>query len=261
MDLISATKKSTNGATLPNSDNIPVAHIDELYSIRGARMLSDDIMDGKALIRKLVAIYHAASQLEDGTVLIWMDVDTRVGDGGFDKLWYDFVTSRDITYIPEVLCRSELDGIKRVQDLPPYCIDYRVESGVMAITLSATTRELLHRALEWYDGRMLTLGRNCLQKTDKDKDKDKDKSSSSSAGKETQIDATLSCDGPKHQWLWRRNNIGLNDIYVLAHVLHDMKSLRHGWFGNERWTCENPREGGKPWLGQCQPVRAVALLL
>ena len=180
MELVSATKSSSKGATIPNSD-IPVAHIDELYSVPGTRMLSDDIMDGrnwvkrcdgfalhtllcygnpppshplphttgKALIRKLVAIYHAASQLEDGTVLIWMDVDTRVGNDGFDKLWYDFVTSRDITYIPEVLCRSELATIKTVSELPPYCVDYRIESGVMAITLSATTRELLHKALEW----------------------------------------------------------------------------------------------------------------
>ena len=49
--------------------DLPVAHIDELYAVNGARMLSDDIMDGKALIRKLVALYHAASQLEDGTVI------------------------------------------------------------------------------------------------------------------------------------------------------------------------------------------------
>jgi hypothetical protein len=37
--------------------------IDQLYNIPGVRGLSDDIMDGKALIRKLVAIYHAAVML------------------------------------------------------------------------------------------------------------------------------------------------------------------------------------------------------
>jgi hypothetical protein len=43
--------------------------IDQLYNIPGVRGLSDDIMDGKALIRKLVGIYHAAVQLP-GTVKI-----------------------------------------------------------------------------------------------------------------------------------------------------------------------------------------------
>jgi hypothetical protein len=37
-------------------------------------------------------------------------------------------------------CRQELLGKKSIEELPGYCIDYRVESGVMAYTLSERTR-------------------------------------------------------------------------------------------------------------------------
>jgi hypothetical protein len=214
-------------------------HIDDLYQVKGVRGLSDDIMDGKALVRKLVSIYHAASQLPDGALIVWVDVDTIVSDRGFDKRWYDFVMSRDITYISESLCRSELASLKTIADLPPYCVDYRVESGVMAITVSPKIREFLHTTLTWYDGRMLELAKECLVQSPPAK-----------------------CAAPAN--LWRRNNIGLNDIYVLAHTLHDTKDLKHGWFANERWTCggdyhkldNGPNKGQEmPWLGQCQPCK------
>jgi hypothetical protein len=68
-----------------------------------------------------------------------VDVDTAV-HSGFDDRWYDFVQSRDITYIPEMQCRHELEGKKAIEELPAYCVDYRVESGVMAYTLSDKTR-------------------------------------------------------------------------------------------------------------------------
>jgi hypothetical protein len=213
-------------------------HIDDVYQVQGVRGLSDDIMDGKALVRKLVAINHAASQLPDGALIVWVDVDTIVSSRPFDKRWYDFVMSRDITYISESLCRSELAGLKTIEDLPAFCVDYRVESGVMAIKLSPTIREFLHTALSWYDGRMLQLAKDCL----------------------TPSSLPEKCAGAKN--MWRRNNIGLNDIYVLAQVLHDHKGLKHGWFANERWTCggqyhklDDGRNKGKemPWLGQCQP--------
>ena len=114
--------------------------------------------------------------------------------------------------------------------LPVYCSDYRIESGVMALTLSDKIRMFLRATLNWYDGPMLALARKCLvtDKTHKD------------------------CTGVN---LWRRNNIGLNDIYVLAQALHDFTKehgLKHGWFANERWTCER-MNNGKPFWGQCQP--------
>lgn len=212
--------------------------IDDFYRIPGVRGLSDRIMDGKALVRKLAAISHAAAQLPDGALLVWVDVDTRVDERELDQRWYDFVMSRDITYIAESLCRSEVAGVKSVEELPPYCLDYRVESGVMAIRVSPTMRNFFHSALEWYDGRMLDLARECLQ-TEAPPDK---------------------CTGAKGTW--RRNNIGLNDIYVLAQVLHDTQGLKHGWFATERQTCEGGAhkiDVGKhagssmPWLGQCAP--------
>jgi hypothetical protein len=216
-------------------------HIDDLYRISGVRGLSDHIMDGKALVRKLAALSHAASQLPDGALLVWLDVDTAV-EMELDQRWYDFVMSRDITYIAESLCRSEVAGVKSIEELPPYCLDYRVESGVMAIRVSPTMREFFHNALEWYDGRMLDLARQCLQ-TEAPPEK---------------------CTGAKGTW--RRNNIGLNDIYVLAQVLHDTQGLKHGWFATIWQTCEGGPEGGAhvvdvgkhagstmPWLGQCAP--------
>jgi hypothetical protein len=95
-------------------------------------------------------------------------------------------------------------------------------------------------ALNWYDGPMLQLAKKCLA------------SDGTGGGR---YKSHPDCSGSN---VWRRNNIGLNDIYVLAHVLHDHKDIKHGWFANERWTCERPAEGNTPWFGQCQPCKNAA---
>ena len=205
--------------------------ITKVYDIEGTRSLSEDIYDGKALIRKLSSLYHAASQLADGTTLIWVDVDTNV-NAEFDDMWRKFVSSRDITYIPELTCTHELDDKFSIDELPQYCQDFRIESGIMALTVSDRIREFLAECLRWYDGKMLTLATKCLAKVDKLKPEE--------------------CQIP-----WIRNNLGMNDIYVLAMVLHKMKPLKHGWFANEPFSCgsnsELEKQGLTRYMGHCQP--------
>ena len=101
---------------------------ERFYSIPGTRTLSQQIMDGKALVRKMVAMAHAALHLEDGALVVWLDVDTGVKrpldgnpnddeEGGSAKAWHhkgsdkvhptfiEYTThQRDVCYIAETDC-------------------------------------------------------------------------------------------------------------------------------------------------------------
>ena len=204
------------------------------YAIPGTLSLSDTIMDGKALVRKLVAIAHAAVHLDDGDVLLWLDVDTNVrkpldDDGAFGSL----VRSRDATYIAETDCWSAItDDVKTLKDVEainPLCLDYRLETGVFALLVGDASRALLSRAQALYDGEMLKIARDCI------------------GGNGYEFVSKQKCERP-----WVRHAIGLNDIYVFAMAMHDMDaSFRHGWFSNIRGEGCSRRASSKKSSGLC----------
>ena len=52
--------------------------IESFYDIPGIMSLADKIMDGKALIKKVVAIASAAHHVEVNALLLWLDVDAQI---------------------------------------------------------------------------------------------------------------------------------------------------------------------------------------
>ena len=80
-----------------------ISRFNEIYDLPGIRSLSDEIMDGKALVRKVVAIAHAAAHLPDDAILLWLDVDTSL-DRPLDAKWVKMASDRDLTYIAETDC-------------------------------------------------------------------------------------------------------------------------------------------------------------
>jgi hypothetical protein len=97
---------------------------------------------------QIVALHHAVHSLPDGSSVIWADVDTEMNHE-LDQEWFTFTRSRDISYIAEAICRNDLAGVDTIADLPEYCKDWRLESGVMSWTVSDKTRRLLRAALQW----------------------------------------------------------------------------------------------------------------
>mmetsp|Transcript_26525 Transcript_26525/g.64086 ORF Transcript_26525/g.64086 Transcript_26525/m.64086 type:complete len:584 (-) Transcript_26525:310-2061(-) len=197
--------------------------IDRFYRIDGVRSLSDSIMDGKALIRKVAAMAHAASELPDGSRLVWVDVDTSV-DNAFDGEFEEFAAGLDLAYLVEVLCRRDLANASDVDGLPGWCKDFKIETGVFVVSVSPRTRRFLRRALMWYDGPMLALAQACL-------------GPAAPRPEECQVN-------------WIRNNIGLNDVFVLNLLMHQEghANLRQGWLANKPFLCE---EHLSSLLGHC----------
>lgn len=198
---------------------------DAFYRMDGVRSLSDNIIDGKALVRKVSALAHAVAQLPDGATAVWVDVDTKL-ERPFDDAFYSYVDSRDLSYIAESLCRRDLHSntVKTIDDVPKWCQDFKIETGVVAITVNARTRRFLAEALAWYSGPMLALAKKCL---------------------DPQGRRSVECDVP-----WVRNNIGLNDVFVLNMLLHmHGGEIKHGWFANMPFLCDMERD--RRILGHC----------
>ena len=178
------------------------------YSFPGTLSLSEVIMDGKALVRKFVAISHAIEHAKsDGDIVLWMDVDVYVRKSLDDAAgaFFQFINSRDVTYIAETPCYSAIDdSVKTLDDLKaisPYCLDFRLETGIFALRVGSSVRAVIERGRELYEGGMLELAREAKDK-------------------------------PNAFESWRAHTLGLNDIYVFAAALHDIPFVRHGWFSN-----------------------------
>jgi len=179
------------------------------YSIDGIKSLSDRIMDGTALVRKAVAISHLSKHLDQQSMMLWLDVDVTVSKSLYSGFLSE-IRTRDISYIPETDCFESTIGVRTLDDLEevnPYCSDFRIDTGVFAFRLNPGTSALLTRVLELYDGRMLELAQLCFQ------------------GIPTFSFPADYCSKP-----WVLNSIGLNDIHVFAIAIHELKQLRSGWF-------------------------------
>jgi hypothetical protein len=170
-----------------------------IYELPGIRSLSDDILDGKALVRKVVAIAHAAAHLPDGAILLWLDVDTSLGRR-LDAKWVQMAAARDLTYIAETDCPDAARASATFWEMPHGpcrcsfsilfllhltllciflpthsslvsfsrpgpCLDFRIDTGWFAIALGARTRQFFANAQRWYDGDMLAVARMCLTPT------------------------------------------------------------------------------------------------
>ena len=72
------------------------------YALPGTRTLANRIMDGKALVRKVVAMAHAAAHLPDDALLLWLDVDTALNRALDTGPFFPFVLGRDVSYIAAV---------------------------------------------------------------------------------------------------------------------------------------------------------------
>ncbi|GAB5369619.1 hypothetical protein AAMO2058_001420800 [Amorphochlora amoebiformis] len=202
--------------------------IDELYKIPYILSLADTIMDGKALIRKVAAMAHAAHQLPDGAMMIWVDVDTKIIKP-FDKKFYDFAYGRDVSYMAEVICArsKEMKTARSVGDIPQWCRDYKIETGVFAIKVGPETRNFLKKGLMWYNGPMLQLARDCF------------------LGNPT-------IRPPECEIGWIRHNIGLNDVFVLNLLMHAAYPRKQGFFSYSKTLC-NIEELRERVLGHCPP--------
>ena len=217
---------------------------EEFYALPHTLSLSDEIMDGKALVRKLVSIAHAARHLADGAVLLWLDVDTGVrapldDDGG---AFATLVRSRDATYIAETDCGAAItDRVRTLGDLAainPLCLDFRLETGVFALNMGPAARALIGRAQELYDGDMLRIARACL---------------GTGRANGTMPWTQGTCARP-----WVRHALGLNDIYVFAMALHDMDpAFRHGWFADNPPPGCDDRPSSAKTPGMCNPCVAA----
>jgi len=239
------------------------SYVNEFYKIDGVRSLSDSIMDGKALIRKVAAMAHAANQLPLGSHLIWVDVDTEFVSK-LDSEYYNFTNGKDIVYIVELICRRHLEGVKSLQDIPLWCYDFKIETGVVSIRVSKKTRNFLNTALKWYNGPMLALARKCLLSAATTEKASRSQfgqggrghggahnpassSSTTTSSSSSSFMSSSFCEIP-----WIRNNIGLNDVFVLNMLLHRYANstnlsapdtmLKQGWFANMEFMCQSSND-------------------
>ena len=183
--------------------------LDRLYEIPHSKSLSDDFKDGKVLIRKVAAIHHLAQNLQDGQVLLWLDLDvsTSAFSQGLPSFVEKWMQKKDVTYIAESVCwkhasllGDRLSSPWQLALLVPGCdADFRVDSGVFSLRISKATKAFTADALAQYYGPMTRRARHCARRRGR-------------------------C--PREV----RHNLGLNDIYVFATVLHSFgESLSNGW--------------------------------
>ena len=210
------------------------SNFNEIYTLPGIRSLSDNIMDGKALVRKVVAIAHAAAHLPDRALLVWFDVDTQIFRP-FDANWVRNMVSRDLTYIAETDCIDAARSVRLIWELPPGpCLDFRIDTGIFAIVLGARTRRFFANAQRWYDGDMLAVARMCLASQSWSPQRAQRALLPRRSGEEAYPFAdALGAAEMVVSWCelpWVRNNLGLNDIHVLAMAMHQDPDLTQQWF-------------------------------
>lgn len=187
----------------------PGGAADSFYDYAGAMEPCDQplkIKSGSILARKVAAMDSALRRVPTNTTIVWIDTDV-VLRAPLDETFMAFVRAHDITYIP--FTTNKLWGDTPRVDFnsldDPF---WRIESGVVALTASATTRRLISDVIEHYNGKLLRRVKQCLQ---------------------------LLPLLPHHSWpcneTWFQRNVYLDDIFVFSLVLHEYKAIAsQGWF-------------------------------
>eukprot|EP01062_Namystynia_karyoxenos_P055758 TRINITY_DN46801_c0_g1_i1.p1 TRINITY_DN46801_c0_g1~~TRINITY_DN46801_c0_g1_i1.p1 ORF type:complete len:1162 (+),score=287.86 TRINITY_DN46801_c0_g1_i1:112-3486(+) len=204
----------------------PDSPLERIPRIPGTPSLSDTIIDGKALVRKVVAWIFAAQLLNPGTVLVWLDVDVTVLPGLSLEPTMAWARKRDVAYLPELPCWREAQDVNSPWEMPEECWDWRIDTGVVFFHLTAATRQFLASVLACYEGYTLHLAQKCL--------------------------AAASPTDPLCRKHWVLSNLGLNDIYAFALKLHQSPGLRHGWLPSHNQNCPYNDVGG-----MCHPCPNV----
>lgn len=189
------------------------------------------INDQAVLLLKVASVEHAVRHARPGTLVFWVDTDVTFRKP-LPPHVISWLTSRDITYIPFFLDRgdwSKFDPNSSTSADKTLLGDlWKVESGLVAITVNIKTQRLMHRAVRLYCGDMYFLAQACFQ--------------------------NLELCKP-----WRiRSNVWLNDIYVFAILLQAdahqdaffWVGLKQGWFamaGLEPWGDQHATWGAGTW--------------
>jgi hypothetical protein len=218
--------------------------IKQFYTLPHTPGLNVRIMDGMVLVRKIASIVDALHSLRDGQLLIWLDVDVQP-IRQLDDLFLQFVSSRDISYLPETICWRDLLPTspttvpvkdKTFFNLDSKCRDIRIDTGIIVFKVNDRTR----RFVKWWfniykNGLVTTLATYCLgnQTTTIDNSK------SSSRNKLLSLNQVYTLLNMTTNNNWEhicseptiRSNLGLNDIYTFALSLFAFRNeLQHGWF-------------------------------
>jgi len=205
-----------------------------------------------ALFLKVVAITLAVRQAAEGALVVWVDTDVSFRSP-LPRPVTDWLRVRDITYIPFIPHKLLMNA-----GWPPHSFDlfdlskpevvadlqraswWRVESGIMALTVGPKTHALTARAVRMYRGGMLELARAC----------------------DEELAQGRGCG--EHRVY---SNMFLNDIYVWSMLLQAdahrdnavfSVGLRQGWFamrGVAPWGPNNAVWGnGDDWVPNFLPA-------
>ena len=225
-----------------------ISAVDAFYTLEGTPGLNIHIMDGKVLMRKVAAIAFMLGMVKDESMVIWIDVDVSLVQP-LDDLFLQFVSSKDVSYLPETLCWRDLHlrveedtrrGGGSFDSLPESCRDFRVDTGVLTFRANEKTREFANWWMDAYSskpGRMLALARMCLGHTTPSEEEAQEliQFFTRARHKITTTVMDSLCTLPQI-----RSNLGLNDIYTFALGLHAFGGeLNHGWLAYQSNHCED----------------------
>ena len=186
------------------------------------RPLNGSIKMGHVLMLKVAAIHHAVTHSTQNSLVFWVDTDITFRKPLSDAV-IRWLLRKDITYIPffsEYITGGCFPGItQNVWDnFNPFNRSsqvlmlreewWKVESGLVALTVTDKTRRLTKKALDLYRGEMYYLALQCFRKS-------------------------VSCERMRV-----KTNVFLNDIFAFTLLLqsdvHDdllfSVQLSHGWF-------------------------------
>ncbi len=191
--------------------------LDEFYAYAGAMEPCDQplrVKSGKLLVRKLASMWHALKGLPPGVTLLWLDSDV-LPRRRVDMAFMSFVRRFDVAFIP--FTSNKLWGDAPSPDFADLSSPFwRIESGVVAFTVSDRATALVSDVVSHYRGALLRHVRHCLERMPH-------------------------LPGAPCNETWFRRNVYLDDIFVFSLVLHKAKaSARLGWFSVGR----GPQCGG-----------------
>ena len=186
----------------------PGGFADQYYDFGGAMEPCDQplkIKSGKVLARKVAAMNYALRHVPDNTTVIWLDTDV-VLRAPLDETFLAFTRTHDISYIP--FTTNRLWGDTPLVDF--YSLEdpfWRIESGVVALTASATTRSLISDVIDHYNGKLLRRVKQCLR-----------------------LLPLMPLQTSPCNESWFQRNVYLDDIFVFSLILHERAATRQGWF-------------------------------
>ena len=236
-----------------------VSSVDAFYEIPGTPGLNTRIKDGKVLMRKVAAIAHTLGVMKDDALVLWVDVDV-VPLRPLDDQFLNFVRSRDVSYLPETICWRDLQAEAGYTSIPDHCLDFRVDTGIVAFKVSKKTRTFSEWWIGSYSsspGRMLALARTCFENATLDEEEDRE-TVAFFARKHSKIRSKVRSAKELCSFNHIRSNIGMNDIYTFALALHSFGSeIDHGWIAYKSTSCDIHEQKVKPG-GHCHPCVATS---